>query len=78
MPKPIRQFLFVLEDIEKWSKKVKPGGIIAGHDYKVDPVNNYGVIEAVQKYTKDNNINPWFILHAGGSFVDCWMYIKQP
>ena len=65
------------EDLTEWYKKVKPGGIIYGHDYKEDPVNNYGVIEAVNEYTKENNIAPWFILHAGGSLVDCWMIIKQ-
>ena len=64
------------EDIVEWTKKVKPGGIVCGHDYKVDPVNNYGVIEAVEKYTKENHVAPWFILHAGGKLVDCWMFIK--
>lgn len=67
----------VKEDITEWSKKVKPGGIIAGHDYKEDKVNNYGVIKAVNEYMEENHISPWFVLHVGGSFVDCWMYIKQ-
>lgn len=71
-------YSYVLEDITEWYKKVKPGGIIAGHDYKVDPVNDYGVIEAVEKFTTDNNISPWFVLHAGGKLVDCWLIIKQP
>lgn len=66
------------EDIVEWTKKVKPGGIVCGHDYKVDPINNYGVIEAVEKYTKENHIAPLFILHSGGKLVDCWMFIKQP
>jgi hypothetical protein len=66
----------VLEDITAWEKIVRPGGIICGHDYKVDPVNKYGVIEAVQKYTTDNRIWPWFILSAGGRLVDCWMWRK--
>lgn len=66
-----------LEDITEWSKKVKPGGIIAGHDYKADPTRKYGVIEAVQNYTKENHIAPWFILHAGGKLVDCFMWIKS-
>lgn len=70
------EFEHCYEDIVEWTKKVKPGGIIAGHDYKVDPTRKYGVIEAVQKYTKENNISPWFILHAGGKLVDCWMFIK--
>lgn len=26
-------FTYVLEDIAAWSKKVRPGGIVAGHDY---------------------------------------------
>lgn len=71
------EYKYVLEDITEWTKKVKPGGIVAGHDYKVDTVNNYGVIEAVQKYTKDNHIAPWFILRAGGKLVDCFMFFKQ-
>lgn len=67
----------VKEDISEWIKKVKPGGIVAGHDYKEDPINNYGVIQAVNEYVKENHIAPWFILHAGGSLVDCWLFIKQ-
>lgn len=27
------QFQYVLDDIAQWSKKVRPGGIISGHDY---------------------------------------------
>ena len=68
---------FVKEDIREWTKKVKPGGIVAGHDYKVDPVNDYGVIEAVNEYVEENNISPLFILHKGGALVDCWCFIKQ-
>ena len=67
----------VLEDITEWTKKVKPGGIVAGHDYKPDPTRDYGVVEAVQEYTSTNHICPWFVLHAGGRLVDCWMFIKQ-
>lgn len=70
-------YSYVLEDITEWYKKVKPGGIIYGHDYKEDKVNDYGVIEAVNKFVEDNHIAPWFILHAGGRLVDCWMIIKQ-
>lgn len=72
------EYKHVLEDITEWTKKVKPGGIVAGHDYVEDKVNNYGVIEAVQEYTKENNIAPLFILHGGGRLTDCWMFIKQP
>lgn len=68
----------VLEDIIEWTKKVKSGGIIAGHDYKEDAVNGYGVIEAVQKYVTDKNIAPLFIMRGGGRLVDCFMFFKQP
>lgn len=45
-------FKYVLEDIVEWSKKVKRGGIVAGHDYY--HFNNSGVIEAVDMYVKQN------------------------
>ena len=70
------EYSHVLEDITEWTKKVKPGGIVCGHDYKEDKVNNYGVIEAVNEYVHDNHIAPWFILRKKG-LVDCWMFIKQ-
>ena len=67
----------VKEDIREWTKKVKPGGIVCGHDYKEDKVNNYGVIEAVNEYVEANHIAPFFILRGGGRLVDCWMFFKQ-
>lgn len=67
----------VKEDIEEWTRKVKPGGIVCGHDYKIDPVNNYGVIRAVDEYVEEYQIAPFFILHAGGKLVDCWLFFKQ-
>ena len=78
------EFSYVLEDITEWSKKVKAGGIIVGHDYTVNPERKYGVIEAVQKYIGEYRITPWFVLHVPahvpkrkkGNLVDCWMFIK--
>lgn len=55
---------YITEDIVEWSKKVKSGGIVSGHDYfmhKRRPNNQYKIIEATQKYTKDNNIKLWFV-----------------
>ncbi len=48
-------FKFVLEDIVEWSKKVRVGGIVSGHDYY--HFNNSGVIEAVDLYVKQNNLD---------------------
>ena len=76
---------YVYEDIIEWTKKVKPGGIVAGHDYTINQERKYGVIEAVNKYVEENNIAPLFIMHVPphvprrkrGNFSDCWMFIKQ-
>lgn len=40
------EYAGVKADIEAWSKKVKPGGIISGHDYAA---NFQGVIQAVKE-----------------------------
>lgn len=53
---------FVTQDIINWTKKVRPGGIVAGHDYVRVRRVDWSVKDAIQKYTKDNNINPWFVL----------------
>jgi len=39
------EYLDVIHDIKAWMPKVKPGGIIAGHDY----ANFYGVTQAVNE-----------------------------
>lgn len=43
---------YVLEDITEWSKKVRKGGIVSGHDYY--RFHNSGIIEAVTEYLKDH------------------------
>lgn len=48
-------YKYILEDIVEWSKKVKKGGIVSGHDYY--HFNNSGVIEAVDKYVRENNLD---------------------
>jgi SAM-dependent methyltransferase len=53
---------FVNQDIQGWSKKVKPGGIVAGHDYARIKRVEWGVIEAIHGHVKTHNIDPWFVL----------------
>lgn len=43
-------FDFVMEDLVHWTRKVKKGGIVSGHDYY--NFNNSGVVEAVNVYTR--------------------------
>jgi hypothetical protein len=53
----------VVEDIVYWSKKVRPGGIISGHDFiRYNHQRNNHVIEAVTGYVLSYLISPWFVL----------------
>ncbi len=60
------QLKYVVEDIVEWSKKVKVGGIISGHDYiYTNPRTMAGichVIPAVKAYTEGYGIKNWYVL----------------
>ena len=60
---------FVIEDIYGWTKKVKKGGIISGHDYALITDPNLPerppaiqVKIAVDAYVKAFKIKKWYIL----------------
>jgi len=70
-------FDYVMTDIILWSKKVREGGIVAGHDYY--RFRRAGVIPAVDIYTQQHGITQWFLTDEkeatwfwakGSSFVD--------
>lgn len=74
------------DDIAEWSKKVKYGGIISGHDYiKHKKPTNIHVYEVVRGYTEAYNIRPWFLL-AAKAVIDgiitaearTFMWVKMP
>lgn len=59
----------VMDDISQWSKKVRSGGIVAGHDY-IEPEaftlgdynhTNYDVKKAVDDFIQKNHIYPLFV-----------------
>ena len=52
----------VIEDLTEWSKKVRKGGIIAGHDWGKYPAKNCDVNRAVWDFVKENSIDPWFVI----------------
>lgn len=67
------EYSYVSQDIKHWSTKIKPGGIISGHDY----------VHAVNEYSRIQNINPWFLIGTKnivpGEIRDksrSWMWIK--
>jgi len=48
----------VLQDIEEWWPKLRPGGMLAGHDYMtgVAARSVFGVRAAVDKFARDHNL----------------------
>jgi len=63
-------YKFVAEDIAEWSKKVKHGGIVSGHDYSP---YMFEVKNAVDDYVKENKIKTLFLTEKNA----CWFYIKE-
>lgn len=51
----------VKADLEAWYPKVKKNGIIAGHDYTQKPYFPMGVIQAVDEFIKENNLEMFLI-----------------
>ena len=52
-------FDFVMQDLIEWSKKVKSGGIVSGHDaYRF---RGAGVVDSVSVYTHCHKIYEWFV-----------------
>jgi SAM-dependent methyltransferase len=71
-------FVNVANDIAEWSKKVKPGGIILGHDFTH---NNVGyertdVDYVVRAWTQAHDIKTWFVTEEGDR-CPTWMWIKH-
>jgi len=78
-------FRNVADDICEWSKKVRPGGIVFGHDYKRSTnksKHKLYVKDVVDAYMYSHDISPWFILKNDlkderfGHDNPGWMYIK--
>lgn len=79
-------FLNVTQDIFYWSKKVRKGGIVAGHDYvkRKNEAAHVHVKQVLHGYTDAYNIRPWFVLGRDakieGEIRDdtrSWFFVKQ-
>ena len=57
-------FQHMSHDLFAWSKKIKVGGIISGHDYVKNKrlVTNTHVVYVVQSFVQSYRIKPWFLL----------------
>jgi len=67
----------VTKDIQLWLPKVRSGGVIAGHDYtsKKGHKSFIQVAPAVDQYTRDHAIAPWFVL--AGDKSASWMWVVR-
>lgn len=67
----------VYEDITEWTKRVKPGGIVSGHDYLTLKHNEVGreVKRAVDLYVKENKIKRLFRVHR--NYQSSWFFVKE-
>lgn len=70
-------FLNVTQDIYHWSRKVRIGGIVAGHDFKREKNDRYTnhVKDVVQAWTYSHSIRPLFIVR--GDHSPSWFYVRE-
>lgn len=74
---------YVVEDIVEWTKKVRKGGIISGHDFKLDkkdPLVSH-VVYALNAYIAAYQIDYAFVLGKRWTkdrdIIRSWFFIKQ-
>lgn len=69
-------FLNVTQDIYHWSKKVRKGGLVCGHDFKRSKGNSYTnhVKDVVQAWCYAHGIRPLFICR--GDHSPSWFWVK--
>jgi hypothetical protein len=65
-------FDYAMRDIIEWSRKVKSGGIVSGHDYY--RIKGFGVILAVDTYVKAHDITECWL--TPGDHTPSWWFIK--
>jgi len=72
------RFQAVTNDIAEWTKKVRIGGIISGHDFvrgatETDYVH---ILQVVSAWCDAYKIHPWFILEGNHRQGRSWMWVK--
>ena len=70
------EWAYITQDIYYWEKKVRPGGIVSGHDYLFEHRRRCHVKWAVDGYTEAFSIDPWFLVGKSGRALS-WFWVKQ-
>lgn len=72
------EFQHVVNDIAEWSKKVRKGGIVSGHDFirmKGAKGEYMHVKDAVQGWAYAKKIEPWFVIK--GDKCPSYFWVKK-
>ncbi len=71
-------FVYAANDIHYWLKKIRPGGIMAGHDYRrYYPSSFIHVYQVVNAYTEAYDIKPWFLTDNSTEHVRSFFWVKD-
>jgi hypothetical protein len=75
-------YVYVMLDIIVWNRKVKPGGIVSGHDYHFVKTNKFKVEDAVNDYIRSQKIKPLYITdekakELPGDGYASWYFVKK-
>jgi hypothetical protein len=69
-------FDYVMSDIIWWARKVRMGGIVAGHDYY--RFRRAGVVPAVDAYTAAHGIGRWYLTDYRKDRTPSWFWMREP
>jgi len=67
------EFEYVWNDIQLWTPKIRSGGIISCHDYLDLWSTRSRVKSAVDKWTADNSISPWYVIVGSSTPTAYWV-----
>jgi len=76
---------YVMLDIILWTRRVRKGGIVSGHDYIVPGhvgVLDINIKEAVDDYVEMHKISPWYLTDTKTAInksdkCPSWFFVKQ-
>jgi hypothetical protein len=67
------RFDAVMADLIVWSRKVRFGGVVSGHDYY--RFRHAGVVPAVDAYTRQHGVERWFLTDQK---MATFFWVRQP
>lgn len=70
-------FDYIMRDLIDWSRQVRPGGIVSGHDYVPGRVGTWQVARAVDAYVDAHDIRAYYTV-GGGHTEAASFWWEQP